>query len=145
MATRTLKVDVSSADDAFDQNPQLEARFILADIRERLLRGSVAGKVRDSNGNTCGSWSLAVQEEAAAAQVDPYLIWSNEHRRWWKPDEHGYGQLGEAGLYSRAEAMRICKGALAGWDGVNPPNEIPVLLADAQAAGLFDRWKEERR
>jgi hypothetical protein len=41
-----------------------------------------------------------------------YLIWSNEHRAWWRPSHAGYTCLIEgAGRYSRAEAERICQNA----------------------------------
>lgn len=37
-----------------------------------------------------------------------YVIWSFEHRRWWRPDSEGYTpDLREAGRYSKAEAGDI--------------------------------------
>lgn len=47
-----------------------------------------------------------------------YLIWSNEHRMWWRPDGRGYtDSLDEAGRYVRETAERIvadatCNGQL---------------------------------
>lgn len=37
-----------------------------------------------------------------------YLIWSNQHGRWWRPGRRGYTTAIEvAGRYSRAEAEMI--------------------------------------
>ena len=41
-----------------------------------------------------------------------YLIWSNEHRAWWRPNNNGYTtQYSQAGQYSEQEAIKICKDA----------------------------------
>lgn len=41
-----------------------------------------------------------------------YLIWSNEHRSWWRADHSGYTQLiEEAGRYPRADAEAIVANA----------------------------------
>lgn len=40
------------------------------------------------------------------------VIWSNEHRAWWRPNRNGYcTQLFGAGLYSPEEADEICRRA----------------------------------
>jgi hypothetical protein len=37
------------------------------------------------------------------------LIWSFEHRQWWRPNSVGYTfELAEAGRYPLLEALRIC-------------------------------------
>lgn len=37
-----------------------------------------------------------------------YLIWSNEHRGWWKPNRHGYTTLTQrAGQFSLEGATEI--------------------------------------
>jgi hypothetical protein len=37
-----------------------------------------------------------------------YLIWSNQQRMWWRPNERGYTEfVDEAGRYDRATADRI--------------------------------------
>ena len=37
-----------------------------------------------------------------------FLVWSNEHRMWWRGNHRGYTQfIDEAGRYSRDEAGRI--------------------------------------
>lgn len=41
-----------------------------------------------------------------------YLIWSNEHKAWWRPVECGYTQSKEeADLYSLKRATEICLSA----------------------------------
>lgn len=46
---------------------------------------------------------------------DPVLIWSNEHRAWWKPDGMGYGRdILEAGIYRRADAEARTPGRYLG-------------------------------
>jgi hypothetical protein len=43
-----------------------------------------------------------------------YLIWSNQHRLWWRHDEKGYTQyIEEAGRYSYDDAKRIINVATA--------------------------------
>lgn len=67
-----------------------------------------------------------------------YLIWSNEHRAWWKPDSRGYTvSLERAGRYSRAEALEICNGANCGWDEDSNPNELPI--AEFMASELVSK------
>ena len=61
-----------------------------------------------------------------------YLIWSNEHRAWWRPNSCGYtSKLREAGHYSRNEAITISSRARDGWKEGEPPPEIPVRIVDA--------------
>ena len=37
-----------------------------------------------------------------------FLIWSNEHRAWWRPAERGYTDaIEEAGRYPRSQAESI--------------------------------------
>jgi hypothetical protein len=51
-----------------------------------------------------------------------YLIWSNEHRMWWRADQRGYTDaIVEAGRYPYNEAQQI------------------VLSASANGALLYDR------
>ena len=57
-----------------------------------------------------------------------WLIWSNEHRAWWRAGGNGYTmQVSQAGLYSEADALDICARAIPGTAsrlGMLP--EIPV-------------------
>lgn len=63
-----------------------------------------------------------------------YLIWSNEHQAWWGPGRCGYVRgLTQAGRYTRAEALKICKNAVPGTAadlGMLP--EIPVHAMDIE-------------
>ena len=61
-----------------------------------------------------------------------YLIWSNEHKAWWRGGKVGYTkQLKDAGVYKRIEAIAICRNAIPGTAGrLGMFPEIPVRLAD---------------
>ena len=74
---------------------------------------------------------------------DNYLIWSNEHQLWWRPNNRGYrSDLNQAGRYARSEALEICATARGGWgDGVGKvPDEIPVREGDALACQRHFDW-----
>jgi hypothetical protein len=77
-----------------------------------------------------------------------YVVWSNEHRCWWRAGHSGYTtSLSEAGRYSRDEAMKICRGARGGRKFRDIPSEVPLLLEDAAEFWGEDRpeWELERR
>ncbi len=64
---------------------------------------------------------------------DQYLVWSNEHRRWWAPHHAGYVErVSAAGRYTREQALDICQRALgtAGHMGIFA--ELPVRLRDVE-------------
>lgn len=48
---------------------------------------------------------------------EKWLIWSNEHKAWWLPPNHGYTQkASEAGRYCFEDAVTICTDANShGW------------------------------
>lgn len=74
---------------------------------------------------------------------DNYLIWSNEHQLWWRPNNRGYtSDLSQAGRYHRSEALAICGKARGGWgDGDGKvPDEIPVREGDALACRRHFYW-----
>lgn len=61
-----------------------------------------------------------------------YLIWSNEHRAWWRASSCGYTvHLAEAGRYSREQAISIASQARDGWREGEPPPELAVAEKDA--------------
>lgn len=67
--------------------------------------------------------------EARLKHVKEFLIWSEEHRGWWAPNECGYVQSRkEAGRYSFDEAIDIIRGANRMKHDV--PNEAIVLAED---------------
>jgi len=72
-----------------------------------------------------------IAAERAASQHQICLIWSNLHRMWWRADSKGYARtVDEAGRYTHAEAIEICRSARDGWDTGTTPTEIPVRLVD---------------
>lgn len=54
-----------------------------------------------------------------------WVIWSNEHDAWWRPNRCGYTVLyREAGHYTYDQAIKICAGANWGCSGdgdMDPP------------------------
>ena len=62
---------------------------------------------------------------------DQYLVWSNEHRGWWRAGRCGYTPgLAEAGRYSREAAIEICRDAIPSSTNVGTISEIPVKVED---------------
>lgn len=61
-----------------------------------------------------------------------YLVWSNEHRAWWRPNRMGYtNSTKAAGRYSRQEALEISRWGRDGWRQHDVlPDELPIRLAD---------------
>jgi hypothetical protein len=60
-----------------------------------------------------------------------YLIWSNEHGRWWAPHSCGYASIiSNAGRYTKKEAAEICDGANKYIPDAEVPNEVMVLAPE---------------
>lgn len=58
-----------------------------------------------------------------------WLIWSNEHKAWWRENSRGYTMSrNEAGRYSMTEAMEICLGANKFQGDLQVPSE--TMLQD---------------
>jgi hypothetical protein len=58
---------------------------------------------------------------------EQYLVWSNEHRAWWRPKSAGYTRdVRKAGRYDRQTAIEISGTARRGW---TEPNMLPDELA----------------
>ena len=56
-----------------------------------------------------------------------YLVWSNEHDAWWKPNRRGYTHdVWGAGRYAETEAAEVCRKAAYGWRGGSLPPEVMV-------------------
>lgn len=63
-----------------------------------------------------------------------YLVWSNEHRRWWGPGRRGYvNELSRAGRYNYRQAIEICRDALGTAAHMGMLAELPVRLDDVHA------------
>jgi len=79
------------------------------------------------------AWFYAQEIRRLMYQAD-YLIWSNQHRAWWKANSMGYAvDIIHAGIYSHAATMDICTGANIAYSGKKPPDELPVRIADLPA------------
>jgi hypothetical protein len=60
-----------------------------------------------------------------------FVIWSNEHRRFWMPAWNGYTwTLSEAGRYSEAEADVIVRQANIALPPGEEPNEVMLLAPE---------------
>jgi hypothetical protein len=58
-------------------------------------------------------------------------IWSNEHRAWWGPGQHGYAKaLDGAGVYPLHEALDICTNAIPTARETGMISEVPVRVND---------------
>ena len=65
---------------------------------------------------------------------DEYLIWSNEHRGWWREGSRGYTRgLRDAERFDREVALRTCRDAIPTARHIGYISEIPVRLADIKA------------
>lgn len=63
---------------------------------------------------------------------EQYLVWSNQHRAWWRPNSAGYTRdVRAAGRYTRAEAIDISGTARDGWkDPAKIPDELAINIQD---------------
>lgn len=79
-----------------------------------------------------------------SASDTPYVIWSNEHRAWWRANSQGYTTvLAAAGRYSRTEAISIASGSRDGWGPNRVPDEIALPAADAEEMLALSTTKTE--
>lgn len=54
-----------------------------------------------------------------------FLIWSNEHEGWWRPNRQGYtAHKHQAGFYTFDEAVNICIDANEFQEFGEKPNEM---------------------
>jgi hypothetical protein len=63
---------------------------------------------------------------------EQYLVWSNEHRAWWRPNRAGYTRdVRAAGRYSRQHAVEISGTSRNGWtDPSRLPDELAINIQD---------------
>jgi hypothetical protein len=60
-----------------------------------------------------------------------WLIWSNEHGAWWRPQASGYTRnIGEAGRYTKEFADDVC--SEANWQ----PGVINEVAVQAPGVGI---------
>lgn len=97
------------------------------------LRPGKPVTIPDSQNATCEAYETAVilrRLAAKPAEDGPYLVWSNQHRAWWRPYSAGYTtHVHAAGRYSREEAMSISSTSRDGW---RRPEDVPEELAIAE-------------
>lgn len=61
--------------------------------------------------------------------MNRYLIWSNEHRMWWRPNRSGYTRdIAQAGRYDKGDAIQICR--LRDQVPEHPLPELPISEDD---------------
>ena len=63
-----------------------------------------------------------------SANDEPWMVWSIEQSAWWGPNSAGYTKdVRQAGLYTKEDALSICREARMGWTYYDePPTEIAV-------------------
>lgn len=83
----------------------------------------------------------------SATATDKWIIWSNEHRAYWRPDSCGYTRrIDDAGRYSYEEARSICfpphfRGGSNQW----PPPEMMFPEPIGEIVELTREHFEKRR
>jgi hypothetical protein len=61
-----------------------------------------------------------------------YIIWSNEHKAYWRPNAAGYTKAkSQAGRYSLADAIAICDDANLNRDDNQAPQETMLAVREA--------------
>lgn len=58
-----FKLEFSTSNAAFEDNLEMESHYIVLGVAEAIREGRRSGKVRDTNGNTVGEWSLTSEDE----------------------------------------------------------------------------------
>lgn len=75
------------------------------------------------SGYLFGNFKVTVEKETPEQKI--WLIWSNEHAGWWKPNERGYTkERSSAGRYTFTQACSIVGGANISKNDV--PNEAMI-------------------
>lgn len=104
---------------------KLDARMLLALDGTHLKQSQYAQHLWDD--------VLSASPSPPLAEGGGYLIWSNEHRAWWRPNRMGYTiHIEAAGRYTREEA--ISESRVRDQRPDEPMPELPVREADALAS-----------
>lgn len=114
--------------------PLQKLEAICTEMYERWDKDQRAGKLLQALCGTLPNYRKDVDEVRAALMPGLYLIWSNEHKAWWRPDSRGYTiDVAQAGRYERDDAIRIASGSRDGWFVGEVPAEIAISEADVLA------------
>lgn len=75
---------------------------------------------------SCRARALLATPALVTPKPCKWLIWSNEHTGWWRPNSSGYtASMKEAGRYDYDEAVDICINARSfGGDRMPPPETM---------------------
>ena len=89
------------------------------------------------------NWTNLLSEDELEGRVPPqetYLVWSNEHKSWWGPDERGYyDEVASAGRYTKEQAEDICQHARSHIPGQPPPEVMVLEHVATKGAGVGSR------
>jgi len=55
---RKLKIEITLEDDVFERELEHEVSVLLNHVAERIGSGLNEGKIRSTEGNTCGKWAI---------------------------------------------------------------------------------------
>lgn len=147
-------------------NSDFDAKRLLA-IADEVQRLQVADAALVAIYGKCGeeTWPMVASGEVVppwplpailAAQglgvgrhwCNEFLIWSEEHRRWWKPGSRGYTDLvAEAGRYGRDATEQIVRDANYGSTfneiAIPVPAGLDALIERTRAANQHPQGKGE--
>jgi len=80
---------------------------------------------------TCGDGPCKFPSLAQSSKDEPWLIWSNQHIAWWRPNSRGYTyDIRAAGSYSKEYAIRVSGQGRDGWGKpTDRPDELAIPLS----------------
>ncbi len=135
-----LRLDAKVLAEQRDHNLTVD-RLIVAKAQIALLRAELEKHIEYAwRGGPDGPEQYVVANDSATTALkatetldtpsDRYLVWSNEHTAWWRPNAAGYcTSVADAGRFTKEEAEdhASCRSRLPNGD----PPEVVVTEADA--------------
>lgn len=71
-----------------------------------------------------------LEDDIEASESKEWLVWSNEHNAFWRPDCSGYTRhYSSAGRYTIENAIRICANARSPIKDGERPNETMIHIS----------------
>lgn len=110
-----------------------------------LCRCETATDIADLLDEAVAALSAKGREPDMAGRV--WLIWSNEHRAWWRANGQGYtATVADAGRYTLHEGKNICHEAGTMDMYPNATTQIPaeVLVISPEATGALSPAPEQQ-